>query len=135
MMKIKSCLLGLLILLPVATSAQQGHPLAGIWLGDWGAADSDRKQVVVELTWTDTSLGGNINPGYPDEAIIASGKLDSANGWKVYIEAAGTDESGKAFTTILDGQLHESDLGSANRTMTGSWNQGGVSGNFNLRRE
>jgi len=116
MMKIKSCLLGLLILLPVATSAQQGHPLAGIWLGDWGAADSDRKQVVVELTWTDTSL-------------------DSANGWKVHIEAAGTDESGKAFTTILDGQLHESDLGSANRTMTGSWNQGGVSGNFNLRRE
>jgi hypothetical protein len=134
-MKIKSCLLGLLILLPVTTSAQQGHPLAGIWLGDWGAGAADRKQVVVELTWTDTSLGGNINPGYPDQAVVASGKLDSANGWKVHIEAAGTDESGKDFKTVLDGQLDEKDLGSSNRSMTGTWTQAGVSGTFNLRRE
>ena len=134
-MKIKSCLLGLLILLPVTTSAQQGHPLAGIWLGDWGAGAADRKQVVVELTWTDTSLGGNINPGYPDQAVVASGKLDSANGWKVHSEAAGTDESGKDFKTVLDGQLDEKDLGSSNRSMTGTWTQAGVSGTFNLRRE
>jgi hypothetical protein len=134
-MNIKSYLLGLLILLPVSVSAQQGHPLAGIWLGDWGAAAADRKQVVVELTWVDTTLGGNINPGYPDAAIIASGSLDSAKGWKVHIEAAGTDESGKTFSTILDGQLDESGLGSANRTMSGTWTQGGVSGSFNLRRE
>lgn len=134
-MNIKSCLLGILILLPVTTSAQQGHPLAGIWLGDWGAASADRKQVVVELVWTDTNLSGNINPGYPDQAIISSGSLDSAKGWKVHIEAAGTDEGGKAFTTVLDGQLDERDLGSSNRTMTGTWTQDGVTGSFNLRRE
>jgi len=134
-MKIKTYLLGILILLPLTASAQQGHPLAGIWLGDWGAGSSDRTQVVLELIWTDTSLSGNINPGYPDEAIIASGSLDSANGWKVHIDATGKDESGKASKTILDGQLDESTLGSANRTMSGTWTQGGVSGSFNLRRE
>jgi len=134
-MNIKTYLLGILFLLPLSASAQQGHPLAGIWLGDWGAGATDRNQVVVELIWTDTSLSGNINPGYPDEAIIASGSLDSANGWKVRIDAKGTDENGKAFMTILEGQLDESTLGSANRTMSGTWTQAGVSGSFNLRRE
>jgi hypothetical protein len=121
--------------LAFVSQAQQGHPLDGIWLGDWGSADGERNQVVVELTWRNTSLSGIINPGYPDQATVETGTLDSGSGWKVRIEASGTDESGKAFTTVLDGALDEKDLGSAKRTMKGTWTQAGKTGDFLLVRD
>jgi hypothetical protein len=135
MMKTFTTLLAFLVLLPLSANAQQGHPLDGIWLGDWGPANGERNQVVVELIWRDTSLSGNINPGFPDQVTLNKATLDSANGWKVRLEGTGMDESGKAFTTVLDGALNENDLGSANRTLTGTWTQAGVTGTFHLRRE
>ena len=124
-----------LMLAASTAQAQQGHPLDGIWLGDWGTSASERNQVVVELVWRNTSLSGDINPGYPDHATVESGTLDSSNGWKVHIEAVGTDEQGATFRTVLDGALDESNLGSAKRTLTGTWTQAGVSGDFRLTRD
>ena len=124
-----------LLLVTGTSQAQQGHPLDGIWLGDWGTSATNRTQVLVELVWRDTALSGNINPGFPDQAIVDQGVLDSRNGWKVRIEATGTNENGTSFKTILDGQLNEDDLGYSNRTMTGTWTQAGMTGDFTLRRE
>ena len=121
-----------LVLMCTGVHAQQGHPLQGIWLGDWGAGN-DRNQVVVELNWFDTSLTGMINPGYPDEGTIVVGELDSADNWRVHLEATGTDGDGKPFRTVIEGHLEN--LGSANREMKGTWTQGGVNGDFVLRRE
>jgi len=134
-MKYITTLLGFLVLLPLSANAQQGYPLDGIWLGDWGPVNGERNQVVVELVWRDTALSGNINPGFPDQVTINKAMLDSANGWKVRLEGTGTDEAGNTFTAVLDGALNEDDLGYANRTISGTWTQAGTSGVFTLRRE
>lgn len=117
--------------LPVAGMAQQGHPLAGVWLGSWGAGDATT-DVVLELTWMDTTLSGNINPGFPDEATIDVGTLDPSN-WSVHIEAASKDEAGKPVRVVIDGKLDN--LGSAKRTLSGTWKRGTTAGDFKLTRE
>ena len=117
--------------LPAASMAQQGHPLAGIWLGDWGDA-ANRTDVVLELYWMNTTLSGNINPGFPDEATIDVGKLDSSN-WTVHLEATSKDEAGNPVKVIVDGQIDN--LGSSKRTLSGTWKRGSVTGDFTVTRE
>jgi len=120
------------LVLPVMMAAQQGHPLEGIWLGDWGPSAGERNQVVLELHWKNTTLSGDINPGFPDAAKIESGALNSSN-WTVHLQAVGKDQAGNPVQTIIDGQIEA--LGSPNRTLTGTWRRGNVTGNFKLRRE
>jgi len=115
-----------------AAGAQQGHPLDGIWSGDWGPSPTERTQVVVELHWKDTTLSGAINPGFPDASTLEVGRLNSAN-WTVYLEAVGKDDAGNTVRTVIDGQIEN--LGYANRTLTGTWRRGNVAGNFKLTRE
>ena len=122
----------LTIFTTMSALAQQGHPLVGIWLGDWGPSEDDRNYVVLEMNWMNTSLSGNINPGFPDAATIEVGELDTSN-WTVHIEAVGNDESGNPVRTVIDGQLAE--LGSPNRTLSGTWRRGNASGEFLLTRE
>jgi hypothetical protein len=112
--------------------AQQGHPLAGIWIGDWGPATDTRNFVVVEMNWHDTTLSGNINPGFPDAATITGSELNSSN-WTVHLEAQGNDESGNSVSTMIDGRLEN--LGSPNRVLSGTWQKGAVKGDFTLTRE
>lgn len=121
----------LCVCLPAVSMAQQGHPLAGIWLGAWNSAGT-ATDVVLELNWMNTTLSGNINPGFPDEAIIDVGKLDPSN-WTVHIEAASKDEAGKPVRVVIDGKLDN--LGSAKRTLSGTWKRGGTTGDFKLTRE
>lgn len=128
-------ILGACVLTCIAASAavaQQGHPLAGIWLGDWGATPDDRNQVVIEMMWETTTLSGTINPGFPDAGVIRVGVLDSSD-WTVHLEADAMDEDGNPFAIVIDGQLD--DLGSSNRTLTGTWRHGAVEGDFSLTRE
>jgi hypothetical protein len=120
------------LLLPVSTFAQQGHPLQGIWLGDWGPDTAERHDVVLELNWHDTTLSGAINPGFPDAATLTSGTLDSSD-WSVHLEGDSKDAAGAVVKVIVDGRLE--DLGSPNRTLSGVWRRGAVSGTFSLRRE
>lgn len=115
-----------------AALAQQGHPLAGIWLGDWGPTPTERNQVLLELNWTTTTLSGTINPGFPDAATIRVGTLNSGN-WTVHLEADGEDEDGNPVLIVIDGELEN--LGSPKRTLTGTWNRGGTESNFTLTRE
>ncbi len=119
-------------LLPAGAFAQQGHPLAGIWLGDWGPSADERHDVVLELNWHDTTLSGYINPGFPDAADITRGELDSSD-WSVHIEGDSKDEAGTTVKVIIDGRIDN--LGSPNRTLSGSWRRGNQTGTFALRRE
>lgn len=116
----------------VPAAAQQGHPLVGIWLGDWGTSEDARNYVVLEMNWFDTTLSGVINPGFPDQAEIEVGELDSAN-WTVHLEAVGVDENGNPVRTVIDGRLDN--LGSPNRTLSGTWRRGMATGDFSLARE
>ena len=99
---------------------------------DWGPSANEQIPVVLELKWQNTTLSGNINPGFPDSATLEVGQLNSAS-WTVHLEAAGKDEAGNTVRTVIDGQIDN--LGSANRTLTGTWRRGNVTGNFKVTRE
>jgi hypothetical protein len=116
----------------LAAGAQQGHPLVGVWSGDWGPTPTERHPVVVEMTWHDTTLGGMINPGETDAAQIKVGTLNSTN-WTVHLEGEGKDEKGAPLRIVVDGQLDN--VGSSKRTLTGTWIRGGTKGTFKLARE
>ena len=42
---------------------QEGHPLKGSWLGDWGPSKADRNQVFILMDWDGKAITGMINPG------------------------------------------------------------------------
>ena len=113
-------------------AAQEGHPLIGTWSGDWGPSATQRNPVLIVMEWKTTTLSGVINPGYPDEAPIKVGTLDSSK-WTLHLEADSKDERGNTVKVIVDGKLEN--IGSPNRTLTGTWARGNVKGNFKLARE
>lgn len=120
----------LIVLQPLV--AQQGHPLVGIWSGDWGTTPADRNPVTIELNWGTKILSGTINAGFPDAAEIRMGTLNSKN-WTVHLEADGSDGNGNPVRIVVDGKLEN--LGSPNRTLTGTWTRNNMRGNFKLTRE
>jgi hypothetical protein len=124
---------GVLACLAVATgAAQEGHPLIGTWSGEWGPSAALRNPVLIVLEWKTTTLSGVINPGYPDEAPIRIGTLDSGK-WTVHLEADSKDDRGNPVTVVVDGRLEN--IGSHNRTLTGTWIRGDIKGEFKLTRE
>ena len=123
--------LACLIALP-ALVAQQGHPLVGVWSGDWGPTPTDRSPVLIELNWQTTTLSGTINPGEPDAAEIRMGTLNSKT-WTVQLEAEGKDAAGNPVRIVVNGKLDN--LGSPKRTLTGTWIRNNMRGDFKLTRE
>lgn len=43
--------------------AQEGYPLKGSWLGDWGPNKTTRNQVFIVMDWDGKTISGMINPG------------------------------------------------------------------------
>ena len=115
-----------------AASAQEGHPLVGTWYGDWGPTPQARHDVTVIMTWDGKAIGGTIDPG-PDAVPFKTATLDSST-WTVHIEA---ERPGKGATAavryVIDGKL--ANLGSYNRTLSGTWTAGGAKGDFKLTRD
>ena len=111
--------------------AQQGHPLAGTWSGDWGLTATQRNAVTLVLSWDGKLITGIINPG-PDSIPIASVFVDFTN-WTVRIEADTKDASGAAVHIAAEGRLE--DIGSYHRTIAGSWRQGAARGDFKITRD
>jgi hypothetical protein len=118
--------------LTLTAVAQEGHPLIGTWSGEWGPSAKDRSQILVIMEWNTTTLSGVINPGESDEAPIRVGTLDSTK-WTVHLEADSKDEKGNPVKITVDGKLE--DIGSHNRTITGTWIRGTTKGDFKLTRE
>ena len=119
--------------LPLAASAQFGHPLKGQWSGEWGAKDAGNR-LLLDLTWDGKELGGRINPGADNEATVRKVTIDYSNvdSWKVQMEADGKDASGKPVQIRVDGTLEN--LGAYYRVFHGTWTQGGQKGPFTLTR-
>jgi hypothetical protein len=57
----------LALVLPLA--AQEGFPLKGTWLGDWGEGTTSRNQVFVVFDWDGKVISGSINPGTETIAV------------------------------------------------------------------
>ena len=108
----------------VSCLAQQGHPLTGTWSGDWGSTATNRTQITLVLNWDGKNITGLINPG-PDSIPISSVFVDVST-WSVRIAAESAHIN-------AEGKLE--DLGSYHRTLTGTWQQGTVKGDFKLTRD
>jgi hypothetical protein len=130
---ILSVVVGTLFVLAVPFFAQEGYPLTGVWYGDYGPNAKDRTQVTIIMNWDGKAVSGQINPG-PDAIPLKTVTLDSQKGWTVHIEAEGKDEKGKAIRYVADGKLEN--IGSYNRTISGTWNDGSSAKNdFKLKRD
>jgi hypothetical protein len=109
-----------------ALNEGQGHPLKGVWLGDWGADKAHRNPVTVELNWDGKAITGSINPG-PEAVRFTKAELDPSN-WTVHLEG-----ESKGTRYVVDGKLEN--LGSLRRYIVGSWTQGNQKGDFKITRQ
>jgi 3-hydroxymyristoyl/3-hydroxydecanoyl-(acyl carrier protein) dehydratase len=107
--------------------AQEGHPITGTWHGDWGPSASQRNPLVMFLKWENLKITGTVNPGR-NSYELTSVTLD-AEKWMVHFE--GETKDGQK--VVADGKME--DIGSYNRTISGTWTQGGTKGTFKLTRD
>jgi hypothetical protein len=120
---------GFALVLPAA--AQEGHPMDGSWVGDWGPAKDQRTRVVIAMEWTGKELTATINPG--PNAIKAKVARVNPEDWSVHIEADGKDAQGRPVAYVIDGKID--DLGTYNRSIIGTWNTGAIKGDFSITRQ
>jgi len=108
--------------------AQYGHPLKGSWSGDWGPDAKTRTRVLVDLNWDGKAITGVIHPAGGAAVTLSKATAEPVvptyDAWTVHLEGPGG--------LIIDGKVVN--IGSYYRTMSGTWTQGGVKGNFNLTR-
>ena len=133
-MQRRAVLIGLMGSLAAATGllAQEGHPLAGTWHGDWGTSAQQRNRVFLYMQLDGTKVSGMLNPG-PNAIPFKTVTVDPSGGWKVHIEAEGKDQAGKAVPIVIDGNISE--IGSYNRVLSGTWMQGTTKGDFKITRD
>src|SRR2546425_9713681 len=89
--------------LVVSAFAQEGHPLKGTWLGDWGPNKTFCHQVTIVFDWDGKNITGLINPGA--RAIPIQKASLEPNGWLVHFEADAKDTTGKAVHYVVDGKI------------------------------
>ena len=89
-----SLVVGFTLVLVQPARAQEGHPMAGSWVADWGPTKDQRTRVVVAMEWTGKELTATINPG-PNAIKAKTVKVNPVD-WSVHIEADGKDAQGRA---------------------------------------
>ena len=125
-------LICLLAGLGMPTLAQEGHPLTGSWTGDWGPSPTERNNITLVMDWEgNEKIGGFVLLGV-NSIPISSVVLDVTD-WTVRLEASGKDAAGNAVDITTEGRLE--DIGSAHRTITGTWQQGTTKGDFRITRD
>jgi len=115
----------------VTVVAQEGHPLTGTWHGDYGTSATQRTPVVFLMHWDSKKVEGKVNPGANSMPLTAA-TLDPSK-WGVHLEADVKDQAGKTMHMAFDGKLDN--VGSYNRTITGTWTSGAQKGDFKLTRD
>jgi hypothetical protein len=124
-------LVGLLLLSGVATAQSalnegQGHPLKGIWIGDWGPDKAKRTPVLIEMNWNGKAITGSISPD-ADKIAFTKADVDYTN-WTVHLEA---QSGGTKY--VIDGKIEN--LGSLSRSIVGTWTQGNQKGDFKITKQ
>ena len=113
----------------VPVAAQHGHPLVGSWSGDWGPSQSDRTRVLMTFSFgIDQVISGFIIEN-GSRIPLQKAELDPAN-WAVAISAERATDEGIVRYRI-EGVIEN--LGSpTERTISGTWVEGQVSGDFRV---
>jgi hypothetical protein len=123
---VRLCAFAAYLLLGTGAHAQEGFPLDGTWRGEWGP-DNEKRSVVLVMKWDGKSINGMINPG-PNSVKFTNAVLEPKD-WTLHVEAQARDGT----PIVLDATLGE--IGSYNRTLTGTWKQGGVATPVKIARE
>lgn len=123
--------LSALLFFGALAAAQEGHPLTGSWHGNWGPSATERHPVLLYMKWNSKEIEGTVNPG-PNGIPFKVATLDP-NNWTVHFEADGKDKSGNPVHIVIDGKIEN--LGSYNRSITGTWTQGSEKGDFKVTRD
>jgi len=120
-------LLGVFLLVAAVAVAQEGFPLDGTWRGERQAAGETPATVVMIMQWDGQKVTGVINPG-PKAIQISDAKL-IPDGWRVTVAA--TTASGE--NIAFEGTIAE--LGAYNRSISGTWTEGGRKYSVRMVRE
>ena len=115
----------------ISAVAQEGHPLKGTWLGDWGPNKNDRNQITVVMDWDGKQITGQVNPG-PSAVPIKNATLDP-KGWVVHFEADAKNAAGQPVHYVVEGKIEN--LGLYNRSIVGTWSHDNVKGDFRIQRQ
>ena len=126
-----TCVLAMALASPVAAQGAlnegQGHPLKGTWMGDWGPTKQNRTQVHIVMDWDGKAVSASLHPGGPGSITFTKAELNH-NNWTVHLE---TTSGG--VTYVIDGKIEN--LGSARRSIVGTWMQGNQKGDFKITRQ
>jgi len=125
-----TCVLAMALASPAAAQGAlnegQGHPLKGTWIGDWGTNKQKRTPVLIVMDWDGKVIAASLNPG-PEAIQFTKAELNPAN-WTVHLEATAGGTS-----YVVDGKIEN--LGSARRSIAGTWMQGNQKGDFKITRQ
>jgi hypothetical protein len=138
MKSVRACILFVAVAcLAVTAAAQEGHPTAGTWYGDY-TSGTQKTDLTVIMKWDGKNITGSINPG-PNAKPITAAVMDITPG-----KAA---EQGRGSTTgtppifhvkfeadgmTFDGTIKNPVAG--NRQLIGTWSRGSEKGTFQIRR-
>ncbi|MEY4641444.1 MAG: hypothetical protein RLZZ227_1438 [Pseudomonadota bacterium] len=103
-------------------SAQEGHPIKGSWIGEWQGNEALGESLLLVLNWDGKNITGIVNPG-TDNLEVANATLNPAD-WTVHLEAG---------DYVLEGTFARLEL--PNRSIAGTWSNGGESGSFEIVRQ
>lgn len=115
-----------LALAGVIAWAQEGHPLTGSWHGEWHPSEGHKVPIFLYMKWNSKSIDATLSPG--PKAVPIKADLDPSN-WTVHFDAETKDHK----HVTAEGKLEN--IGSYNRTITGTWTEGAVKGDFKLTRD
>ena len=118
-------------------AAQEGHPLAGTWYGEY-TAGKQATDITVIMKWDGKSLTGLINPG-PNSKPLTSVVMDITPGKPAAQGQGSTSGIPPVFKARfeVDGMTFEGTIKNpvaGNRQLIGSWKRGTQSGTFQIRR-
>ena len=125
------------MLITVGAAAQEGHPLAGTWYGDY-TTGKQTTDITVIMKWDGKSITGLINPG-PNSKPLTSVVMDITPGKPAPQGQQSTSGIPPVFKARfeVDGMTFEGTLKNpvaGNRQLTGTWKRGNQSGTFQIRR-
>ena len=121
--------------LTAPVSAQEGHPLAGTWYGDYTVAGQVRDLTII-MKWDGTAASGQANPG-PNAKKLTSVTMAITPG-KPH-EKESTEGIPPIFHVRFefDGMTFEGDIRNpvaGNRRISGNWTRGTEKGTFQISR-
>ena len=127
----RTCAIALALVFSVILAAQEGHPLAGTWRGEWGPNAKQRHDVTFVMEYDGQNVVGVINPGF-ESMKLQKVTLDPAT-WTVRFETETKDASGKAVPVVITAKFD--DVTFRHRSLVGTWTQGNSKGDFKITLE